>query len=65
MLRAHLLPKSKKAEQILRQKMLGITRVDVKTREGNRLLLVSLKGDFCIWVNLKDSNDWNLVFRNQ
>jgi hypothetical protein len=58
---ARLIPKSRKAEAILRDRLKGDNFVRIHENKRNRLLLVSGSGTFSLWVDLKSSPDWEVI----
>lgn len=56
-----LLALSPKAKQTLALKMANCPEVEVRQRNGRKVLVSSVKGPFCAWIDLAKDPDWLLV----
>lgn len=52
---------SLKAQRLLRERMGGNPVVSIQQRSGDRVLLSSADGSFCVWASLAKDPDWLLV----
>lgn len=56
-----LRPLNSRSESLLTGRMQGDPRVAVVQRKDNKVLVASLRGNFCAWVSLKGDKNWELI----
>lgn len=56
-----LIPLTRKARDILVNKMGGVSEVSVQTRVKDKVLFSSKNGRYCGWVNLRKDPDWIVI----
>lgn len=58
-----LLPLNSRAQSILSDQMEGNPKVRVIERRGRKILVHSLNGKFCAWVQLVKDRNWDVILR--